>query len=313
MIVIIMGFFNYYFATAEKPTSLSFSGSPTISIDDKLIFSVGNSNQESTKVMRIYALSNTPRLTISISDFFDNNSGKSIESSSIKFNNEPKTLTLTNIIQQVPKVVTVSIDNINKTQPGVYYGSIFLDAGNRTSIPFIVDIKPNLGAVIIIVVDGILISIFAWKVIIYSGHKQFNKKLIHANMAMGFGALAANATQQQALERLRDIATHAGLGNISLVEYIKNPATYDVSAPLTVSQYLSDTAEPQKMLNETIQTIGTILFGIAVSGLGLFNNGYVTTLHNIGSQETLVLLGIGLGIGSLKDFVDKFNSKNPAK
>lgn len=83
---------------------------------------------------------------------------------------------LANIIQQVPNVVTVSIDNINKTQPGVYYGSIFVEDANKTSIPLTIDIKPNLGEVIIIVVDGILLAMLAWKVIMYSGHKQVNTK-----------------------------------------------------------------------------------------------------------------------------------------
>jgi hypothetical protein len=305
VILVAMFILNILSITAEKTTNLALSGSPTSSIfDGRLIFNVGNSDHDTNKSMRIYALANTPILKISASHFFDNNSGKSIQATSMRFNNVPQTIMLTNIIQQVPQVLSVSIDNIDSTQPGIYYGSIFVDAGNKTSIPLTVDIKPNLGEVIIIVVDGILLSILAWKVIIYSGHKHLNIKLTQA--AKNF-QLDPNDTPFQ---RLQQIAGEANLG-ISFEQYVKNQATYDVTHKLSLSRYVHDIGTPQKALNETMQTIGTILFGIGVSGLGLFNNGYITSLHNIGIQEVAVLLGIGLGIGSLKDFVDKFNSKSP--
>jgi hypothetical protein len=110
---------------------------------------------------------------------------------------------------------------------------------------------------------------------------------------------------------LEHIVGQAGLRTISYERYLKNPATYDPRSDLTVGKYLDDTASPQKISNETIQTVGAIIFGVGVSVVALFNNGYITGLHNIGTQEVLVLLGIGLGIGSLKDFVDKLNFKSP--
>ena len=46
-------------------------------------------------------------------------------------------------------------------------------------------------------------------------------------------------------------------------------------------------------------------FGIAVTLIGVLNNALVTELQAIGSIEILTLIGIGLGVGSLKEIVDR--------
>jgi hypothetical protein len=51
--------------------------------------------------------------------------------------------------------------------------------------------------------------------------------------------------------------------------------------------------------------IGSAGFGMAVTFLALFNNPFVTNLQVIDSIEIWTLFGIGLGIGSLKEIVDK--------
>ena len=78
--------------------------------DSKLIFDVGNNW---TKYKYIHAHIRCCQhilITISASDF-DNTSKKSTKS--IRFNNVPQTISLTNIIQHVLQVVGVSIDNIS--------------------------------------------------------------------------------------------------------------------------------------------------------------------------------------------------------
>jgi hypothetical protein len=50
---------------------------------------------------------------------------------------------------------------------------------------------------------------------------------------------------------------------------------------------------------------GTILFGIALGIIALPTDEFINSLHAIGPYEALILIGIGLGIGSLKEFLPK--------
>ena len=51
--------------------------------------------------------------------------------------------------------------------------------------------------------------------------------------------------------------------------------------------------------------VGTVVFGILTGIVGLANNNYVTNLVEINGIESVVLFGIGLGIGSLKGLIDR--------
>jgi cbb3-type cytochrome oxidase subunit 3 len=53
-----------------------------------------------------------------------------------------------------------------------------------------------------------------------------------------------------------------------------------------------------------ITEFGAASFGISVAIFGLLTNDYVLGLRNIGTLEVAALIGLGLGIGSLKEFVD---------
>lgn len=54
-----------------------------------------------------------------------------------------------------------------------------------------------------------------------------------------------------------------------------------------------------------IAEFGSAMFGISLGIFGLLSNEFIMGLRNIGLFETTVLFGLGLGIGSLKEFVDK--------
>lgn len=59
---------------------------------------------------------------------------------------------------------------------------------------------------------------------------------------------------------------------------------------------------------QSILNIGSAFFGILVGLLALVNNDYVTGLRVIDFNAIVVLFGLGLGIGSLKEFVGKASS-----
>jgi hypothetical protein len=54
-----------------------------------------------------------------------------------------------------------------------------------------------------------------------------------------------------------------------------------------------------------ITEFGSAILGISISIFGLLSNDFVLGLRTIGPFEVTVLFGLGLGIGSLKEFVDK--------
>jgi|RhiMethySRZTD1v2_1073278.scaffolds.fasta_scaffold200077_2 hypothetical protein len=56
---------------------------------------------------------------------------------------------------------------------------------------------------------------------------------------------------------------------------------------------------------QTLYIIGSAGFAMSVGIISLFNNDYVTGQRVIDPNEIIVLIGIGLGTGSIKEFVDR--------
>lgn len=99
--------------------------------------------------------------------------------------------------------------------------------------------------------------------------------------------------------------------NIRLLES-KYRASYEVSRRAAeikteeVEGYKSRSREKGSLAAKiAISEFGSALFGISIGVFGLLTNDYVLGLRNIQGLEILVLFGLGLGIGSLKEFVDK--------
>lgn len=53
----------------------------------------------------------------------------------------------------------------NVTEPGVYNGFFFLEDDDISSIPITIDIRPPLEKIIILIIDGIAVSIIFWKIL----------------------------------------------------------------------------------------------------------------------------------------------------
>jgi hypothetical protein len=279
------------FVSTGKATSISFGGSSRLSVfNEELTFIASNHDDSNKAAIWIHGSeSKTTNASISFSDLVDTNSAKTISSQQVQTDASGEISGITN----TPiKEVKVWVDNPSSKTPGVYQGSILITSGaNKTSIPFTYDLKPNLAQVVILVVDGIAISIVLWKIIIYSGKKHLNKRLR--------SEFKNNDAVQAALQA----------GQLSREQYANNAPVYNVNDPLNFQVYVDNAATPETITSETIQIAGTIVFGVGVSVLGLLNNSYITNLHDIGIQEALVLIGIGLGIGSLKDFTQQLRQR----
>jgi hypothetical protein len=73
-----------------------------------------------------------------------------------------------------------------------------------------------------------------------------------------------------------------------------------------IENYKSRSLHSRSLWSKIIITeFGSAILGISISIFGLLSNDFVLGLRTIGPFEVTVLFGLGLGIGSLKEFVDK--------
>jgi hypothetical protein len=73
-----------------------------------------------------------------------------------------------------------------------------------------------------------------------------------------------------------------------------------------IENYKSRSLRPRSLWLKIIFTeFGSAILGISIGIFGLLSNDFVLGLRTIGPFEVTVLFGLGLGIGSLKEFVDK--------
>jgi len=163
--------------------------------------------------------------------------------------------------------INFSLTNNTTLSLGLYEGTLFITAGaNVASIPITLDVKPNLAQPMILVVDGIVISIAFWKLITY-----------------------VDAMYPEVITKVRD-----GGREIRDERY------------QAVRTHLKECVTGRPIvLKNAILDAGTIFFGIALGIIGLPNGEYINNLHSIELFEVLTLIGIGLGIGSLKEFLSK--------
>ena len=221
-------------------------------LEDNLRFIVDESN-----VATIYGTGAQSEITLSSSIFKDSTSDKSIE---LKFNDN-QSITINNIGTS-PNTVKLSVTLL---ESGIYHGLIFIvnnTNDDQEMIPFTVDIKPKITQPIMLVVDGIVISIALWKLL-----KYFN-----------------------------------GMYGAIVIDNIKIASSSNTRRGFR--EYLDDRkATNITIFKNGILDIGTIIFGIALGIIALFNDPFVLGVHTLGPLDKIILIGMGLGIGSLKEFI----------
>ena len=160
------------------------------------------------------------------------------------------------------------------------------------------------------VIIGILTSIIFWEIInyIYELKKaQTNMKeqvendpTITQDIDQALGA-GANVTQQMVIGVTQNRQV-PGMQEQTR-RNIKEQIDKKTRGPL--ERYLNTKLTSKSFIRVSVIDLGTIGFGIAVSFLALLNQGYVTNIRVIGPIEVLALVGLGLGIGSLREIVKK--------
>ena len=146
------------------------------------------------------------------------------------------------------------------------------NGANITSVPIVFDVKHPITKPIIIVVDGIALSILLWKLIAY-----FNSR---------FSPMEIDKDEVPRLKQMM---------NPRMARYTemrqKGAVKYAVSGSVLAKNLILD--------------IGTIIFGIGLALIGLPTNEAIINVRTIGDLDIWTLLGIGLGIGSLKEFLSR--------
>jgi hypothetical protein len=142
---------------------------------------------------------------------------------------------------------------------------ILLIGADTTSIPINASTPPMISSALLWTAVGILVSIIFWEIIKYIDYTRADK--IRPCLSGNPIAVAnANVKVQAYKKRLSD---NKGRARVAIVD------------------------------------IATAGFGLALAFIGLLSNAFVTNLLTIDFYEKLVLIGLGLGIGSAKEIVDK--------
>jgi hypothetical protein len=263
-----------------KGYSLSFGGNGDTTFENSNFMVTVDNHNERSKVLHIHGLSNTPFLANISSTYLSDQNGRISEN--VTFDgNSPKLTNLKIDRSTHPLNVVVNIQ-----QGGIFQGRLILETANVTySIPIVVTTKPLIVGCILIVIVGILLSITIWEIIKNSNKKIYNKQ-------------ADELVPQQNMQNYQEFMNmdfRQRQTRVSAAAIIKARAE-------TLENRYSNANDSSKQI---LLNIGSIVFGIAIGIFALPNNQYITGLRIIDGTAVIVLLGIGLGIGSLREFLEK--------
>jgi hypothetical protein len=267
--------YDLWIFSSNPKYSLIFENDGTYANGDLSMAVAGNGLDTSKKVF-IHGVENQ---TIIFTSLLSTETGKVIDF--LAFNIDQKKVTL-NVDEDNIASVDVSVPNL---QSGKYYGWLYLTNGSTFTIPIIVFTEPKVIQAVILVVIGVLLSIIFWEIFFYidnkfnqiTGYRLQNMPVANLRSRAGFRNLSDNqitakqgAIVQRKLERVRKIHSRYTENAVKI-------GTFDVAA---------------------------VIFGIITGLVGLMSNTYVTSLIEISMIDVITLIGIGLGIGSLKGIVD---------
>ncbi len=273
-----------YYNTPIDKYSFSFKGD--LSVTDGKLTLIAYNNQSgigksTPKTVSIYGLNTTPNILVT--DLVDK-TGKTIKSTHITVD-ALSVRRAKNITTATANSVKISIDKIQ--EGGQYQGSMIITTKNtNSSIPIIVATEPLLSRAIGWVLIGVLISLVLWEII--NGLSQRTRESQREALKQSAASLKNVDSTTRELEYQANLQAAAIIG-VKIEEYKK--------------RYSKSGAPRQLILN-----VGSAFFGILVGLLALVNNDYVTGLRVIDFNAIMVLFGLGLGIGSLKEFVGKASS-----
>jgi hypothetical protein len=252
--------------TSQKSYTLSLNGQPMYSNYPVSVF------VDDSQIINIFGLSLSGKESITLTDMIGETGN--IKSTNIEHKVYPKKNP-----QNETEPTRVSLIT-SATKPGLFQGlMLFTESKNSTltSIPLTLSSDTVTNYAVIWILVGVFSSFIFWEFIKVNQKKVVRKKLVPLRLqanSLHNGALAKNMVERVKNERIDDYlqkrySTKAGAGRIAFVDIV------------------------------------SVAFGVGVGFIALLNNDYVTSIRLITLEVIIVLFGIGLGIGSIKELVDK--------
>jgi hypothetical protein len=169
-----------------------------------------------------------------------------------------------------------------------------------SSFPITAETRPLTMVATLWVLVGIFVSLTLWELIKYVRRKEAECK-----------KKALQKEAEESIAQVTRLRTFVNLGGRADYDVDRlNAVAFEKLQESALWGQIADGLEKRwskwkSFVKIIILEFGSIAFGIAIGFLGIYNNANVTNPLVIGIQEVLVLVGLGLGIGSLKEFVDK--------
>ena len=247
--------------TSSKSYSVSLNGQSVYSNYPLSAF-VDNS-----QIINIFGLDQFSNDNITLTELIGETSN--IKSTNIKYNVYPK-INPQNYTE--PNRINLTVGD---TKPGLFQGLVMIEARNNnlTSFPLTLTSENVTNYAVIWILVGVFSSFIFWEFIKVNQKKNGKKNLLRlrgqTKSLSNSNEIVENIVERIKYERINDYldsryTTRAGVGRIAFVDIV------------------------------------SVAFGVALGFIGLLNNDYVTSLRFISFETIIILIGLGLGIGSIK-------------
>lgn len=243
---------------------------------------VGNNGNNLSKILNIYGIED-PTSTLMFSSLLATQTGKILENLTFAGSS------VYTIRSNGEFPIRIYDVDANDLKSGKYDGFLYIKDGDLVSIPIVLSTEPKTSLAIALVIIGVLLSIIFWELFFIVTEKLKKKGAIE--MEALAGQFQRNLERNPAILR-PDV--QIDMDGLRQRAYRDRITAYKIS-----NRYL--------LRGPTIVSaeIATVIFGIIIGLIGLASNSYVTNIIEFNEINITILIGIGLGIGSLKGLVDK--------
>jgi hypothetical protein len=272
-----------------KVYNVNFNGATTFKNDELTVIVQNNPNN--TDIVSIYGLNDPQNYSI-FPTYLTDKKGNEVDLKNGDFKL---------ISNADPVLLKISLSS---NASGSYDGWVLVRSQKSllSSFPITAETQPLIMIATLWVLVGIFVSLTLWELIKYVKRKEAecNKKKLEQKA----DEYIVEATRLHSMPSTRGIrVNYFEIDRVEALafETLQESALWGQIAAGFENRW----SKWKSFVKILILEFGSISFGIAIGFLGIYNNASVTNMLVIGVQEIAILLGLGLGIGSLKEFVDK--------
>lgn len=244
---------------------------------------------DESQLINIYGLNISNSNGVNFTDMLGETGN--ITSSNIKYKVFPKS-SQQNQIEPIKIGLTVT-----DTKPGVFQGLMLITEfqdPNFTSIPLTLSTDVVTTYAVIWILVGVFLSLIFWEFIKLKRRTRSTQRV--ATLKRDSQLLIQNIQPTLAQANTQEFVANIEPLVQNIVERIRLERA---------KEYLENRYTRVGGARTALLDILSVLFGMVIGFIGLLNNDFVTSIRVINPTVILVLISIGLGIGSIKELVDK--------